>query len=569
MKIVLTNYRHPFFLFIFYGFIAAAILAPLASNIYAPRSLDLINHLQLIVQAKEAIAEGQFPIREISHYLSGLRYPIFQFYSPTPYTIAGYLYRWFTPSNPYIAYKLMLWISLIAAGIFMQRLAQKFIKSETASILTSVIYLTAPYNLICIIHICAFTETIAFCMLPALMYYMLQCYENQKIKDFFLSTAAWYLLITTHLITFIYTSFIFGILLLLIVCKHPKDAVKILSVGLAYGAACLLAMWHLAPIIKLSGLFQINDTFKNFDSFIPPFLSLVSYNANYILTSDINLGSYIIPNVGWSILLGVSICIYNLLNKNLLISSRSHYWLSSLIITFIITFFLIWSPINIWKWMPKALMAAQYNWRLLNQVSLMGALITCWTICWLCKNNVIYIHVIFGTIIIFTTSASWLPTTTPQSQSLIEFINNPQVNFKTSDYLLKQTPLNKTLQTLESKEKKLEIDAIIPFCSFTKPNTVCHLFVPRDITLLEIPSHYYPQLLQVTLNGNNVAYKSILHNGYQIVGVTPVSGQINNITIQFRGLTWANVVSSLAWYSYFIIWLYLIICYFAKRELKK
>ncbi|MDR3492006.1 MAG: hypothetical protein P4M12_08205 [Gammaproteobacteria bacterium] len=561
MKINLT-------LLCFYAFICASILSSLASNFYAPESLDLLNHLALISEAKSALVEGQFPIKDTLGHPSGIRYPVFQFYSPTLYTISGYINRWIAPENPYITYKLTLWLSLMFAGIFMQRLAKLFIESKPAAILTSVLYLTSTYNLICINHLCTYSETIAYCLLPALLFYLVCFYHHFGLKNFILASLLWYALITIHLITFMYTSMIFGILFLTLLLNHTRDYLTILKLGLPYITGILLATWYLAPISLLSSLLNVGDTFNSFKQFFPSIFSLLSSNANYIQLSEsqahttaVLSSSYILPAISFPIVLGAYISIYLFLNRSLIVNSKSHYWLPAFIIAFLTAFFLTWSPINIWKWLPQSLQAGQYSWRLLNQTSLFGALLAGYAICWISKYDLKYSHVLFGTIIIFASVATWLPSTTLESQSLIEFMEKPRMTMNANTYLIKPSLLN---SIKAENQKTFSLEKSIQHCKFTSGKTSCNLFIPNNISLLELPVHYYPKLLEISLNGKSVQYDNATHNGYLIVTVAPDAGKNNTITVQFRGLTWANNTSKLVWYAYFTLCLYTAIRYFLK-----
>src|SRR3712207_4005526 len=77
-----------------YGVIAVGLLAPSASNEVIPSAADIPPHIGTIVQARMALEEGQFPIRVASWQHHGWRYPVWQFYSPLPYTITALLYAW-------------------------------------------------------------------------------------------------------------------------------------------------------------------------------------------------------------------------------------------------------------------------------------------------------------------------------------------------------------------------------------------------------------------------------------------------------------------------------------------
>lgn len=73
--------------------IIISIMSPLGSNIPVESpAKDLLNHISGIVEAKNALLEGQFPIRVAPTALDGIKYPIFQFNGNFPYTLGGFFF---------------------------------------------------------------------------------------------------------------------------------------------------------------------------------------------------------------------------------------------------------------------------------------------------------------------------------------------------------------------------------------------------------------------------------------------------------------------------------------------
>src|SRR4051812_29386403 len=118
---IITNKKTWQYLFLF-GILSIALLAPIGSIFstyaYLPKN-DFRGHSALIMQAKMAIDEGQFPIRVAPWEHQQLRYPEYQFYSVLPFTIAGYIYKFFTAThsellkNPFNTLKLVIMMSLM------------------------------------------------------------------------------------------------------------------------------------------------------------------------------------------------------------------------------------------------------------------------------------------------------------------------------------------------------------------------------------------------------------------------------------------------------------------------
>lgn len=438
-KILPVHWHQPIIIFFFFAFIAAALLAPIASENFIPNLADYMNHLAAIIQAKTALAEGQFPLRVAPYEQSGWRYPFYQFYSPTTYTFAGLIYLWLTPANPLIAYKITMWCAIVAGGLYMYRLANWFIHSVPAAVLAGVVYIYAPYYIIIVNHLGSINETVALGILPAALYYTLQrYYYPNKSKILIQMGLVWYLLITTHIVTFVYTSLFVGILLLLITYKNHRHWKNLVSVGLAYGLGCLLAMWFLAPVGLLEKYFIVGETYSDasYLNLFHPLLSHLLFSAAATTSGYRSALLTIHPSVGWPILIAVALCCYGLFKHQTSGSRRADYWMPAFLVLFFISFMMVWSPFDFWKWMPQPLLVAQHSWRLLAQVIWVGALLFAWAICWLFKNRLDIQHIILGTLLIVLSTNSWFPVAQNAQVTLVNFIKNPMLIYNQHSYSL-------------------------------------------------------------------------------------------------------------------------------------
>ena len=230
-------------------------MAPMASSTIIPSINDTPSHVSYIVQARQAINEGQFPLRIAPLENNSWRYPGFQFYSQLPYFVGGWFYKLFTPNNPYYAYKLVIITALVMGGLYVYFLSLKLTRSRVASILSGVAYMSAPYFLNNIHARGAFTEAVAQGILPIVIYYVIECYLTRKKRYLILSALSWFCLSVTHIITFIYgTIFIFFLFMVVTAQtkKNKLDFPRILSALKAYTLGCLLGLYFLAPVVVVS-----------------------------------------------------------------------------------------------------------------------------------------------------------------------------------------------------------------------------------------------------------------------------------------------------------------------------
>ena len=397
-----------------FALIAAGLLGPISSNLYVPNLLDYTNHLFLIMQAKAAFLEGQFPLRTAPDLMGGLRVPLFQFYSPTSYTFAGILYALITPDNPFTAYKLTLWVALTVGGCYFYRLVVCLTQERCAAILASLAYLTTPVMVVDINHVGAFNEAIAFGMLPLVLYYSFQCfYFPNKIGNFFATTLAWYVLVTVHPITIFYASIFIGLLFVCLTLQHRKHLKGLLTLGGAYFYTMLLAAWYLVPVLKFSSILIIakSASLIDMDAMHPTLASLLAFAEN--ISGGIRLNGVIVsmsalhPGIGLPLVVTGVVLGYAFLTKTWQHLGLAKAWIWPLCLLFGLSFLMVWTPLDFWAYLPRPFRMVQYSWRLLGQVSWIGCLLFAFVLSWMFPKKMDIRHVVIGAMLILFSVSSW------------------------------------------------------------------------------------------------------------------------------------------------------------------
>jgi hypothetical protein len=426
---------------IFFGIIALSLLAPLNSNRYLPESPDFSNHVAGIVQAKMALTEGQFPLRTAPWQDQGWGNAFFQFYGPLPYLLGGAVYKWVIHSNPFIAYKIIIWSALLLAGIYLFRLVSWLTHSRPVAILASIVYLASPYLLININIRGDFTESIAQCLIPIILYYTLRYYSKpQDFKRGIATAVIWSALITTHITTFVYSSLFIGLFLLLITLMTENRWKNLIYTGLIYFYSCVLTSWYLVPIILTKKYLFINNQLGNptDSAWLTPLPTLLSITAVSPMPLPGN-GELSIPlyaAIGWPILMAVGVIIYLLLEKKAFLSNKKKQWTLPLLSIFGIAFFCVWSPINFWQFLPSFLTFLQFSYRLLTQTMWIGTLLFSFAILALFKKNLNIRHVFIGIVLISLCSSSWLPTQKSSAILIKNIKYKPDLGYSQHDYLV-------------------------------------------------------------------------------------------------------------------------------------
>ncbi|OGT46635.1 MAG: hypothetical protein A3E83_06035 [Gammaproteobacteria bacterium RIFCSPHIGHO2_12_FULL_41_20] len=674
------RYFLPFFIF---SSVAIFVLMPLASNTWVPNNLDYLSHISAIIHARWALLMGQFPLRAITNS-DGFLYPLFQFYSPSSYTVAGIIHRWGV-ANPFLAYKMTVWGALVVGGIYMSRLSYWLTLSRPIAMLSGLVYLTAPYMIIVINHIGAFNETIALGLLPAVLFYTLRCADcSYNLKGILPTALVWYLLATTHFLTFLVTSFSIVILLIMKSSQSSYHWRNVTAVIASYGFGCLLAIWYLAPIGFFSRYFVANRTFNNADYFYaysPSLMDLLSPQAATANDLPSGMGrlmdsiAYIHPNIGLPILIAVSISIYAVLYRVKPLNRPIDNWLKPLLLLFFLMLFLTWSPFNFWQWLPPSLLFLQYSWRLLGQITWIGALLFAWCLSWFFQGKITKNAGIIIAFLSVLSVGTWFVSSNLQSTRFSEILplikdsdfyvidagKSPQfvnmvdnllidsVRFHQELDLRSLSPIiipvallqgahepvlsvsghvfgamvNQTvllsangvtvqkfllmpgkfqwhislrtilsslkhvsilslqfsvqncngrncekhafampldeiiLEGFLSKKALLQVQQVQPYCQ-QQSNMTCRLKVPANVHLLELPVFYYPQLLTITLNNKVVPYFSVFYRNRLLTALIPEAGD-NLISVQFRGLLWANYISAFAWQCWILLLVFVVL----------
>ncbi len=432
-----ASYHATLFALFFYSLLAAVILAPVNLINAIPNTHEFVATVAAIIQAKMALSAGQFPLRTMPLEYSGWFYPFYQFYAPSVFTFAGCVYKWLTPASPMLALKFTLWLSLTLGGFFMYRLAYWLVHSIPAAFLAGIIYLSTPYMIISVDRLGNLGEVAALGLLPAVLYYTIaRFYFPDKNSLLVKAGICWYLLITTHIVTFVYTALCIGLLLLLITLKNPRHARNLICAGIALFLACLLAMWYLAPVAMFEKYFVISTTYQDASDITKfhPTLSNLLFSAASNTTNVKNTIEALHPAVGLPILFSALIACFALYSQSKAGKRRADYWLPSLLILFLFTFCMAWSPINFWRWLPSVFLVGQYSWRLLSQVSWLGALLSAWAFCWLFKKNVDARHLVIGTLIILVSTSAWYPQTEDATLNASSFFRNPLMTYNRNAY---------------------------------------------------------------------------------------------------------------------------------------
>jgi hypothetical protein len=530
------------------GVISAAILSPLASSELVPGEIDFAQHLYLITQAADGLREGQLPLRVAPAMNGGLNYPAFQFYSPFPYHVAGALEAWLTPQNPLIPYRFLLWLALTCGAAFTWRLARRLTGSELGALLGAVAYVTAPYVLVNLHARAAWTESIAQGLLPIVLWYAFRLFEDGDARAWLCSAVSWALLALTHLITFAYAGLLAGLLFLWIAASERGRAVGGLArLAGALALGCALAWWHLEPVLLCPVLVKFGGITNPFEwRWLSPLLTLLSPVS---IPPEPQPGplSKSVPglhaSVGWVMLAASAWAVHALARRGVARPARAR--VAGLLAVFAVAFVLSWSPVDVWRAMPAALLVVQFPFRLLAHVGWSGALLVAFGIAALYPEpRLDPRRALLGTLAVVFASSSWLPVQSsiaPAKVSTIASLRSERTLER--GILLQEGGYQVPVRAVPSPIWTGPLLGIPgDACSRVDGAVRCNVLAP-DRTIAAVPAYWYPWgLVRVDVNGAPVETVPIANDLGAMVGAPVPRGQ-SVVTIRFRGSARADAIS--------------------------
>ena len=640
-----------------YALMAFGLLAPMASNTVIPEvpDHDHVNHIGHIVQARQAMEEGQFPIRVGPYEHAGFRYPLFQFYSPLVYTAGGLIYKAVTPTNPFAAYKILLWLGLVVGGFGIYRTANFLTGSRPAALVAGAMYMTAPYLLSNVHARGALTEVMAQAVLPVTLYCSLRAFHASWRSIWVLLAAiAWAALVLTHTITFLCSALFIGLLILLLAVDRRGLAGGLWRVGAAFALGCLLAMYQLGPVATADYL-HVRSVFLNVGESrvltpLSTLLSPISLPFEPIGASGRTLGP-VYPSLGWPMLMGVGLLAYARWSRRgepeAATGPRPIRTSLALVGLFLLAVFIIWSPIDFWSSLPRPFHVVQFTGRFFTQALWTGALATAYAIVAITNGRVDLRVALPAIILVMAMESSYLPALAsakqtpasiaadPEIDSRLDYLADPvklsfdadggyaanlELPFVADDRALKldepftlpaalfrdaprpelylqaaaegtgvltiaindRPAMQLTIQpgpleltcplppgarvtfSISAKTTRVVVSRLIlrglapahtavPLrvtqpaitCIHLEGDVHCHITIPPDATLVQLPVLFTPDMVDVRVNGSAAPVVPLRDRHYVLAGLRLSPGSYD-VRAHFRGLAWANVVSLIA-----------------------
>lgn len=310
-------------------------------------------HLIKIIGVNDIIESGQFPPIIEAGFCNG--YAINLFYNPLTTYIS--LLCGVILNNFAYGIKLMLFIMMLLAIVFMYKFIKEFTGKKEIAIAAAIFYVTNPYYLSNIYIRGAIGESAALTFLPLLFLGLHNLFSGDKKKHYYITIAAAGLILT-HNITTLYVAII-SLVYVLFNIKKLKEKDVVIKVLINVGFIIGITLFFMFPLV----LHRFSGDYVVFNSEL-----MRTYGAK-VSESAIELKQLFTEIEGQAVIFR-----FNIIQLILFIASIYCYkyideknkktYLIFIILAIICTLLSIFS--SVWKIAPDILCTIQFPWRLLG-----------------------------------------------------------------------------------------------------------------------------------------------------------------------------------------------------------
>jgi hypothetical protein len=527
-----------------------------AFYVVPPQGGDRYQHLSVILDARDALREGQFPPRVAPAMGGGRRYAMFQFYGNLPYGFAGALAL--VPGiDAHDAWRIVTFLSVACAGFYAYRCSLSLTRQVWASVVAGVVFVAAPYLSTDFRARFAYTEAVSFCLLPVVLFYSLRAFARPGSWGAVVAGGvAWAAVALSHNITYLYGSALIGLFFLTFVGRDlTKYVRRVLRVGACYGLGLLLVLWYVVP--QLQALRYIGIAVANAST--SP-MATASWSPLYVLVSPVLITSptarntpYMGIQIGWPILAAAALAAFQLARSVAgwgkqpagLRLPRERI-AGALLLAFAVALFITWSPFDFWRYVPRIFYNLQIPYRILMFVVLWGSLLAGVSLAamWPRRPGGMPPRAAWACVAVVAVAAmpfqGW--GLDRLSSRTVRQLENAPI-FGAADDVYVTVPER-------VREFRLDVPPGVPVvrlegAAMRIRRGGAAAFAPGDAgpRVARLPVLFYPRLLDVRIDGQPAGHWGHLDG---LVAVDVPAGA-HEVTTAVVGARWANFVSGVAW----------------------
>lgn len=252
--------------------ILLVLLIPTFSRLLKPGFFSMHDfHLFRLFEYDKCMADWLFPCRWAPDAALGYGQPVFNFYAQLPY-VFGEVFR-FLGFSVIDSTKIIFALSLILSAFTMYILSRQLWKSNSAALLSALVYVYAPYRAVDVYVRGALPESLAFIFFPLITYFFNDYIIQRKVRSLLLFGLSFAALILTHNLSALMFSFIlfFWGIYMFYAYKAWNTIPKLLGVGLL---SLAVVAFYVLPVTLESSLISIGKTTEGYYDYRNHFVSL-------------------------------------------------------------------------------------------------------------------------------------------------------------------------------------------------------------------------------------------------------------------------------------------------------
>lgn len=520
-----------------------------------PQGSDRIVHLSGIIEARNALREGQFPPRVAPNLAGGERYPVFQFYGALPYGLAGAL-SLLPGVNAYHAWKIVTALSVTAAGLYTFRSSLVLTRQVWPSVIAGVVFVTAPYLSTDFRARFAYTEAVSFCLLPAVFFFSMRAFSTRRWGAVIPAAVAWAMLALSHNITNLYGSVLLAIFALSLAGPDVgKFARRLGRVALAYCVGVLLTAWYVLPqLAVLDVIVMATDNAANTPQGSTVWAPLYALLSPVLTIAPEARNSPLLGvQVGWPILAAALLGAVVVARAGVARAAgrrtrhaglhRPGAWMTArLLAAFALAFFIVWSPVDFWHYLPSLFYNLQITYRILMFVVLWGSLLAGIALAQFWRRTPGGMPAWAAWACVAVAAVAAMPF---QGWGLSRLSSRTVKNLETR---LTFGAAEHQYETVPARIQRHRL--VVPpdaglmssreVAASTRPGRVTRIVLsPERPLVAQLPVRFYPGLVEVRDNGRRVGHFGHI-DGLVAVDLSPGRHELE---VRFIGLRWANWVS--------------------------
>jgi hypothetical protein len=225
-----------------------------------------------LVEYGKCLNDLQIPCRWSPDAGLGYGEPLFNFYGQASYFLGGFVHLLgFSYIN---SLKILFAFTLLGSGITMFFLAKRIWKDNWAALVSSVVYMYAPYRAVDVWVRGALPEAMSFVIVPLIIFHLDTFIETRKRKDLLWFSVFLSLLILNHNLSLL----IFAPFLIVWTLYRLFQTNKPLKVGIKLGigilVSFLLSSFYLLPVIFESQYINLSSTIQGYFDFRAHFVTI-------------------------------------------------------------------------------------------------------------------------------------------------------------------------------------------------------------------------------------------------------------------------------------------------------